>query len=89
MFGLYDLYIHMYGQQCSMMVLDEVDSRLDADGIESFIDIIYNDFYDKSDSRPKPDTILVISHRPEMLDAFPTKIVVEKRDGFSFIESVI
>lgn len=89
MFGLYDLYIHMYGQQCSLMVLDEVDGRLDTEGIESFIDVIYNDFHDTTDSRPRPDTILVISHRPEMLDAFPTKIMVKKRDGFSFIESVI
>lgn len=89
MFGLYDLYIHMYGQQCSLMVLDEVDGRLDTEGIESFIDVIYNDFHDSSDSRPRPDTVLVISHRPEMLDAFPTKIMVKKRDGFSFIESVI
>jgi DNA repair exonuclease SbcCD ATPase subunit len=89
MFGLYDLYIHMYGQQCSLMVLDEVDGRLDTEGIESFIDVIYNDFHDTTDSRPRPDTILVISHRPEMLDAFPTKIMVKKREGFSFIESII
>jgi len=89
MFGLYDLYIHMYGQQCSLMVLDEVDGRLDAEGIESFIDIIYNDFHDNSDTKPRPGTILVISHRPEMLDAFPTKIMVKKREGFSFIESIV
>jgi DNA repair exonuclease SbcCD ATPase subunit len=90
MFALYDLYIHMYGQQCNIMVLDEVDGRLDADGIQAFINIIYNDFSgSNADSRPKPGSILIISHRSEMLDAFPSKILVKKSQGFSFIESVI
>lgn len=89
MFALYDLYIHMHGQQCNIMVLDEVDGKLDADGIESFINIINNDFNNLEKARPKPDSILIISHRPEMLDAFPSKILVKKSQGFSFIESVI
>jgi len=89
MFALYDLYIHMHGQQCNIMILDEVDGRLDADGIQAFIDIIHNDFSSGGGSRPKPDSILIISHRPEMLDAFPSKILVKKSQGFSFIESVI
>jgi DNA repair exonuclease SbcCD ATPase subunit len=89
MFALYDLYIYMHGQQCNIMVLDEIDGRLDSEGIESFIDIINNDFCGESETKPKPSTILVISHRPEMLDAFPSKILVKKRQGFSFIESVI
>jgi DNA repair exonuclease SbcCD ATPase subunit len=89
MFALYDLYIHMYGQRCNVMVLDEIDGRLDSEGIESFISIIHNDFASNSDTRSKPDTILIISHRPEMLDAFPSKMLVRKKEGLSFIESII
>lgn len=71
MFALYDLYSNMYGQQCNIMVLDEVDGRMDASGIESFKGIISNDFTENGDGRLKPDTILIISHRKEMVDAFP------------------
>jgi len=89
MFALYDLYIVMYGQQCNIMVLDEVDGRLDADGIEAFINIVNNDFNGSDTKGQKPDTILIISHRPEMLDAFPSKILVRKSEGFSLIESAV
>ena len=89
MFALYDLYIYMHGQQCNIMVLDEVDGRLDSEGIEAFIDVVTNDFCDQSGTKPRPDSILIISHRPEMLDAFPSKIMVRKKEGFSFIESII
>ena len=87
MFALYDLYVDMYGQQCNVMVLDEIDGRLDSTGIESFISIIMNDFCKKDGAHP--DTIIVISHRPEMLDVFPSKLLVRMREGFSFIESII
>jgi DNA repair exonuclease SbcCD ATPase subunit len=89
MFALYDLYIYMHGQQCNIMVLDEVDGRLDSEGIEAFIDVVTNDFCDQSGTKPRPTSILIISHRPEMLDAFPSKIMVRKKEGFSFIESII
>jgi len=87
MFALYDLYVDMYGQQCNVMVLDEVDGRLDSTGIESFISIIMNDFCKKDGIHP--DTIMVISHRQEMLDVFPSKLLVRMEEGFSFIEPII
>jgi DNA repair exonuclease SbcCD ATPase subunit len=75
MFALYDVYIMLYGPQCNVMVLDEVDSRLDASGVKSFVDIIQNDF--AGDRQDKPDTILVISHKKEMVDQFPNQITVK------------
>lgn len=76
MFALYDLYISMYGQQCNVMVLDEVDGALDSHGVRMFVDIITNDF---SGDRPdKPDTILVISHKNDMVDQFPNQIIVSQ-----------
>jgi DNA repair exonuclease SbcCD ATPase subunit len=85
MFALYDLYISMYGQQCNVMVLDEVDGSLDPHGVRMFVDIIHNDF---SGDRPdKPDTILIISHKNEMVDQFPNHVLVSMDPtGYSRIE---
>jgi DNA repair exonuclease SbcCD ATPase subunit len=74
MFALYDVYISLYGAQCNVMVLDEVDGSLDPVGVRSFVDIINNDF---SGDRPdKPDTILIISHKTDMVDQFPSQVLV-------------
>ena len=89
MFALHDLFINMYGQQCNIMVLDEVDGALDSRGVESFTEVIMNDFCGNLDSRPKPSTIMIISHKTDLLDAFPSKISVRKRGTFSYIESNI
>lgn len=84
MFALYDLYISMYGQQCNVMVLDEVDGALDPHGVRMFVDIINNDF--AGDRPDKPDTILIISHKNDMVDQFATQILVSQdADGFSHI----
>lgn len=83
MFALYDLYITMYGKQCNLMVLDEVDGRLDADGIQSFFNII-NELC-SADSKFSPETILVVSHRPELKDLFPSQINIKKENGLSYI----
>lgn len=84
MFALYDLYISMYGQQCNVMVLDEVDGALDPYGVRMFVDIINNDF---AGERPdKPSTILIISHKNDMVDQFATQILVSQdADDFSHI----
>lgn len=74
MFALYDVYISLYGAQCNVMVLDEVDGSLDPMGVRSFVDVINNDF---SGDRPdKPDTILIISHKTDMVDQFPSQVLV-------------
>lgn len=74
MFALYDVYITLYGAQCNVMVLDEVDGSLDPVGVRAFVDVINNDF---SGDRPdKPDTILIISHKNDMVDQFPSQVLV-------------
>jgi DNA repair exonuclease SbcCD ATPase subunit len=85
MFGLYDLYMSIYGQQCNIMVLDEVDSRLDRQSVEAFADVV-NDFNSDNSSYPRPETILVISHKHELKDLIPSQIIVKKRNSFSVID---
>jgi len=86
MFALYDLYVSIYGPQCNVLVLDEVDGRLDPPGVQSFVEVINKDFtWDASRTFTRPDTVLVISHKDEMRDAFPSKIKVVKEAGFSKI----
>jgi DNA repair exonuclease SbcCD ATPase subunit len=66
------------------MVLDEVDGRLDNDGIERFV----SEIGDLSDEDNGPSTILIISHKESMKDAFSSKIQIEKDGDFSFIDEV-
>jgi DNA repair exonuclease SbcCD ATPase subunit len=82
MFGLYDLYTSIYGRQCNIMVLDEVDSKLDKHGVEAFADIIN----DLTASPESPDTVYVISHKRELESVFPTQIVIRKRNMFSVVD---
>lgn len=83
MFAIHDLHILLHGQRCNLLILDEVDGRLDAEGINKFVEIINNDF---TGDPPRPETVLVISHKLEMANAFPTKIKISLKDGFSYIE---
>jgi len=85
MFGLYDLYMSIYGKQCNIMVLDEVDSRLDRQSVEAFADVI-NDFNSDNSSYPRPSTILIISHKHELKDLIPSQVIVKKRNSFSVID---
>lgn len=87
MFAQHDLHISIYEQQCNILVFDEVDSRLDADGVRAFVELLYKEFVDQTD-KTKPNSILVISHKDEMRDAFPAKIMVRKENGFSRIEEI-
>lgn len=87
MFGLYDLYVSIYGQQCNIMVLDEVDSRLDNHGIEAFAEIV-NDICTNND-RPRPSTIFVISHKQELISMFPSQVLIKKKGTFSYIDQTI
>ena len=85
MFALYDLYVAIYGMQCNIIVLDEVDGRLDSVGVQAFVDVINKDFTVSDKKKNQPDAVLVISHKDEMRDAFPTKIKVVKSGNFSKI----
>ena len=84
MFALYDLNSIQHGRQCNIMVLDEVDSRLDPHYVDALASVLIDDF--GKESPTKPSTILAISHNNGMFDVFPTKIRVKKKDGFSHVE---
>lgn len=79
MLAMFDFHEAMYGRQCNVLVLDEVDGRLDDDGIDALIGIIKNDL------APKVETVLVISHRNMMFDTFPNEIKVTRTNRFSQI----
>lgn len=76
---MFDLYEELYGRQSNIIVLDEVDGRLDEAGIDGLIDVIRNDL------AGRVDTVLIISHRPAMLDIFPKQVIVRRKDRFSVL----
>lgn len=85
MLAMFDFHEQMYGRQSNVLVLDEVDGRLDDDGIDSLISVIKNDLANKV------ETIMVISHRNMMHDTFPRELRVKRTGsgdfrGFSEIE---
>lgn len=83
MLAMFDFHEQMYGRQCNIMILDEVDGRLDDDGIDALINVIKNDL------APKVEAILIISHRQNMFDMFPKQICVERKDRFSYIKEIV
>lgn len=82
MLATFDFHEHMFGRQCNILVLDEVDGRLDDDGIDSLINVI------KTDLASRVETILVVSHRNMMYDTFPREAKVTRRNRFSHLELV-
>jgi DNA repair exonuclease SbcCD ATPase subunit len=87
MLAMFDFHEQMYGRQSNVLVLDEVDGRLDDDGIDSLINVIKNDL------TPKVETVMVISHRNMMHDIFPRELRVKRTGtdefrGFSQLEIV-
>lgn len=79
MLAMFDFHEAMYGRQCNVLVLDEVDGRMDDEGIDALINII------KEDLAPKIETVLIISHRNMMHDTFPKEIRVRRDNRFSYI----
>lgn len=80
MLATFDFHERMYGRQCNIMVLDEVDGRMDDDGIDALISII------KGELATKVETVLVISHRDMMFDTFDKEIKVVRKDRFSYLD---
>ncbi len=80
MLAMFDFHEQMYGRQCNVLVLDEVDGRMDDDGIDSLISVIKNDLANRV------ETILVISHRNLMFDTFPKEIKVVRTKRQSRLE---
>lgn len=81
MLAMFDLHETLYGQQCNIMVLDEVDGRMDEKGIGGLIDIVRDDLAGRA------ETVFVISHRQQMQDVFPSEVLVKRKGRFSYIES--
>jgi DNA repair exonuclease SbcCD ATPase subunit len=80
MLAMFDFHEQMYGRQCNILVMDEVDGRLDDDGIDALINII------KTDLAHRVESILVISHRNMMFDTFSKEIRVTRQNRFSKLE---
>lgn len=80
MFAMFDLHESIYGRQCNVLVLDEVDGRMDEDGVNGLIDIVKNDMAGRAEA------VLIISHKDGMRDVFPREISVTRKDRISVIE---
>jgi DNA repair exonuclease SbcCD ATPase subunit len=79
MLAMFDFHEQMYGRQCNVLVLDEVDGRMDDDGIDSLISIIKNDL------ASRVETVLIISHRNMMFDTFEREIKVTRKERYSYL----
>jgi DNA repair exonuclease SbcCD ATPase subunit len=82
MLAMFDFHEQMYGRQCNVLVLDEVDGRLDDEGIDALINII------KTDLSHRVESILMISHRNMMFDTFSKELRVFRKDRFSTLEVI-
>lgn len=71
-FAIYDLHEELYGKQCNILVLDEVDGALDPHGVNSLIELIRNDLSKKVES------IFIISHKHDMNNVFPREILISR-----------
>lgn len=71
--AMFDLHEAIYGRQCNVMVLDEVDGMLDAHGVECLVNIIKNDLSDKV------ETLFIISHKDSLHDRFPHEVLVTRK----------
>lgn len=87
MLAMFDFHEEMYGRQCNVLVLDEVDGRLDDDGVDSLVGVIKNDLASKA------ETVIVISHKNLMCNIFPREVQVKRVGaegfrGFSQLELI-
>jgi hypothetical protein len=77
MLSIFDLHEHLYGRQCNVMVLDEVDSKFDEYSLPAFASLV------NSELAPKLDAVMVLSHRNSLNDIFPTQLHVEREHRIS------
>lgn len=83
MLAMFDLHTILYGRQSNILVLDEVDGRLDPRGAKSLADIVRNELSEKA------DTILVISHRMDMRGALASEIRIRKENDLSTVKEIL
>lgn len=74
MFAVYDMVHRMYGPQCNIVVLDDVDGWVDDDGIDTMIDLI------KEEIMQKVSTALIVSHTKKMHGQFANELRVTRDD---------
>lgn len=79
-FALMDLVASQEGASSSILLLDEVFDGLDAEGVDR-VGILLQKM------RAKRDTIMVISHSSSMQEWFERALMVEKREGASYVEA--
>lgn len=75
--AMFDLHSEIYGRQSNVVVLDEVDGRMDQAGVDFLVDIINNDI------ASKVETVLVISHKQSTHDVFPREITIGREGRLS------
>lgn len=78
-FSLYMLVKDFFSSDIRFLVFDEIlDRNVDEEGIQAILQVITE--------LAKDNSIIVISHRPELQESFEKRIRVYKEDGFSKIE---
>jgi DNA repair exonuclease SbcCD ATPase subunit len=82
MFALNDLHVSVFGPQCNLMVLDEVDGRIDPFTTNRLIALLNDDMIKRGNGLTN---IFVISHKEKMKDRFPNQIIVKNKGGNSYI----
>jgi DNA repair exonuclease SbcCD ATPase subunit len=80
MLAIHDLHESIYEKQCNIIIFDEVDGKLDVNGVNLFVNLLQKDF--------SGSNVLVISHKDQMKDMFPTKILIKNIDKMSYLEEV-
>lgn len=83
MFALNDLHTQYFGQQANILILDEVDARVDPFTMNRLSNVLLNDI----SKREGMTNVFVVSHREVMKDRFPHKIQIKNKMGYSYIES--
>ncbi len=82
MFSLNDLHVSVFGPQCNLMVLDEVDGRIDPFTTNRLVALLNDDIIKRGNGLTN---IFVISHKEIMKDKFPNRIIVKNKGGNSYI----
>lgn len=77
-FALMDLVASQEGAQTNILLLDEVFDGLDAEGVDRVGHLLQK-------LRAKRETIMVISHSATMQEWFERALIVDKKDGASFL----
>ncbi|MEX0755728.1 MAG: SMC family ATPase [Actinomycetota bacterium] len=79
--GLSRLLAHRAGRQISTLILDEAFTAFDAGRRQRAVEVIHA-------LQEEFPTVLLVTHLPELADAFPTRFEVSRENGSSHVEVV-